>query len=141
MSNETGTPALGGRFLDALQHAAELHASHPRKGTTVPYVSHLLSVAGLVLEDGGTEDEAIAALLHDALEDCPDQVTARELEVLYGPEVRSLAESRTCREDAQAASAEHRCLPLTSHAPSPAATTPSPPDPPRTRSTPGGRGS
>jgi (p)ppGpp synthase/HD superfamily hydrolase len=60
MSNETGTPALGGRFLDALQHAAELHASHPRKGTTVPYVSHLLSVAGLVLEDGGTEDEAIA---------------------------------------------------------------------------------
>lgn len=60
---------LSERFGEALVFATELHATQKRKDTEIPYVSHLLAVAGLVLEHGGGEDEAIAALLHDALED------------------------------------------------------------------------
>ena len=60
---------LTNRFTSALVYANQLHASQVRKGSNVPYISHLLSVAALVLEDGGDEDEAIAALLHDAVED------------------------------------------------------------------------
>jgi (p)ppGpp synthase/HD superfamily hydrolase len=57
------------RFDAALCFVAELHRSQPRKGTNIPYLGHLLAVAALVIEDGGSEDEAIAALLHDSLED------------------------------------------------------------------------
>ena len=57
------------RFTEALIFAMNLHAKQIRKGTDIPYVSHLLAVASLVLEHGGNEDEAIAALLHDAIED------------------------------------------------------------------------
>src|ERR1700730_9270124 len=60
---------LSERFSNAAQYASELHAGQCRKGGNIPYVSHLFSVAALVLEDGGSEDEAIAALLHDAIED------------------------------------------------------------------------
>ena len=60
---------LSNRFSGALAHAAELHRDQSRKGTQIPYVAHLLAVAGLVLEHGGNEDQAIAALLHDAVED------------------------------------------------------------------------
>jgi len=73
------TPLLGPRFRQALTFATELHADQPRKGTTVPYVSHLLAVAGLVLEAGGDEDVAIAALLHDAVEDQGGQPTLIEI--------------------------------------------------------------
>jgi (p)ppGpp synthase/HD superfamily hydrolase len=57
------------RFDMALCFAAELHRSQFRKGAHVPYLGHLLAVAALVIEDRGSEDEAIAALLHDSLED------------------------------------------------------------------------
>ena len=57
------------RFEEALQFAHELHRDQPRKGTDIPYISHLIAVAGLVWEDGGDEDQAIAGLLHDAAED------------------------------------------------------------------------
>ena len=57
------------RFSDALCYAARLHAGQTRKGTDIPYLAHLLAVASLVLEHGGDENEAIAALLHDAIED------------------------------------------------------------------------
>lgn len=57
------------RFQRAFLHAANAHACQLRKGSQVPYVSHLLAVASLVIENGGTEDEAIAAFLHDAVED------------------------------------------------------------------------
>jgi (p)ppGpp synthase/HD superfamily hydrolase len=57
------------RFDAALCFAAELHRTQFRKGAHVPYLGHLLAVAALVIEDGGSEDEAIAALLHDSLED------------------------------------------------------------------------
>ena len=57
------------RFDDALVYAADAHRDQTRKGTGVPYVTHLLAVAAIVGENGGTEDEVVAALLHDAPED------------------------------------------------------------------------
>jgi len=63
------TAVLGARFSEAVRWAAMLHADDVRKGTRIAYVSHLLAVASLVLEDGGTEEEAIAAMLHDTIED------------------------------------------------------------------------
>ena len=67
-------PLLGPRFEDALAYAAHLHADQVRKQSGIPYVSHLLAVCSLVLEDGGNEDEAVAALLHDAVEDHPAEL-------------------------------------------------------------------
>ena len=62
------------RFSIALTEADRLHRNQLRKGTDIPYISHLLAVASLVLENGGDEDQAIAALLHDAIEDCAEEV-------------------------------------------------------------------
>lgn len=76
---------LGPRFSSALAWAAEVHRDQPRKGTDIPYVSHLMAVAALVLESGGGEDEAIAALLHDAMED--QGVERTEIERRFGPAV------------------------------------------------------
>ena len=59
----TPDPVLGERFTEAVAYAVELHATQARKATGIPYLAHLLAVCSLVLEDGGTEDEAIAALL------------------------------------------------------------------------------
>jgi (p)ppGpp synthase/HD superfamily hydrolase len=55
------------RFQNALVYAAQLHANQNRKASSTPYVAHLLGVTALVLEAGGDEDHAIAALLHDAV--------------------------------------------------------------------------
>jgi (p)ppGpp synthase/HD superfamily hydrolase len=63
------------RFSSALSFAAQLHRNQFRKATGIPYISHLIAVAALVMEDGGSEDEAIAALLHDAIEDQGDTYT------------------------------------------------------------------
>lgn len=57
------------RYGEALAWADELHRDQQRKGKPVPYISHLIALSGLVWENGGTEDQAIAALLHDAIED------------------------------------------------------------------------
>jgi (p)ppGpp synthase/HD superfamily hydrolase len=67
----TTSPAhpLSARFSEALTYAATLHRHQKRKGIGTPYLAHLLAVSSLVLEDGGTEDEAIGGLLHDAAED------------------------------------------------------------------------
>lgn len=62
--------AITRRFADAVDYARIAHATQVRKGTRVPYLQHLLGVASLVLEYGGDEDQAIAGLLHDVLEDC-----------------------------------------------------------------------
>lgn len=78
---------LSVRFQQALAWAAELHAEQVRKGTNVPYIAHLLAVTSLVLEHGGNEDEAIAALLHDAVEDQGGESTLREIERRFGPDV------------------------------------------------------
>ena len=62
-------PLVSPAYGRALVCAEELHRDQPRKGKPVPYISHLIAVSGLVWEDGGTEDQAIAGLLHDAIED------------------------------------------------------------------------
>jgi (p)ppGpp synthase/HD superfamily hydrolase len=75
------------RFESALLYALHLHAQQKRKGTTVPYISHLLAVAAIVLEDGGSEDEAIAALLHDAIEDQGGEPIRQEIRRRFGDKV------------------------------------------------------
>ncbi len=62
-------PTHSQRYDEALLWAAELHRHQARNGKSVPYISHLLAVSGLVWEDGGTEDQAIGGLLHDSIED------------------------------------------------------------------------
>jgi (p)ppGpp synthase/HD superfamily hydrolase len=57
------------RLSGALELACSLHNEQPRKGGDIPYISHLMAVSALVMDHGGTEDQAIAALLHDSLED------------------------------------------------------------------------
>lgn len=99
MPQLTDTPFLGERFDRALVLAHALHHRQVRKGTEVPYVSHLLGVAALVLEHGGDEDHAIAGLLHDALEDAPGRIDGPGLEDRFGPEVRRIVEGCTDRED------------------------------------------
>ena len=59
-----------GRLASAMAYAALIHGTQTRKGTAIPYISHLMSVSALVMEFGGDEDQAIAGLLHDSLEDC-----------------------------------------------------------------------
>ncbi|MFP5308694.1 MAG: HD domain-containing protein [Actinomycetes bacterium] len=80
---------------DRLLRAHELHHRQVRKGTQVPYVSHLLGVAALVLEHGGDEDQAIAGLLHDALEDAPGMIDGERLGEEFGGKVRRLVEACT----------------------------------------------
>jgi (p)ppGpp synthase/HD superfamily hydrolase len=78
---------LSPRFTSALVHATELHQDQERKVSGVPYVAHLLRVAGLVLEYGGNEDEAIAALLHDAVEDQGGMPVLEEIRRQFGDAV------------------------------------------------------
>lgn len=79
--------ALTDRFDAALQYAGDLHRGQRRKGAGVPYLAHLLQVCGLVLEAGGDEDTAIAALLHDAVEDQGGSRTGAEISRRFGPRV------------------------------------------------------
>ena len=82
---------LTARFEDALVFAARLHQDQARKGAEqIPYLAHLMSVAALVLEAGGDEDEAIAALLHDAIEDRGDRTDLAEIERRFGPHVQMI---------------------------------------------------
>ena len=81
---------VGKRFRDALVWAAELHEDQDRKGGDVPYVAHLLGVAAIVLEHGGSEDVAIAALLHDALEDQAHKITEGEIRSRFGDAVERI---------------------------------------------------
>ncbi len=81
---------LGSRFTDALCLAAELHKSQSRKASGVPYVSHVLAVASIVIEFGGNEDEVIAALLHDAAEDCGGEQTLARIRHDFGTNVADI---------------------------------------------------
>lgn len=87
--------ALSSRFDDALVFASRLHATQVRKGTGVPYVAHLLAVAGLVLEQGGDEDTAIAALLHDAIEDQGGAATREAIRARFGDWVTAIVDGCT----------------------------------------------
>lgn len=86
---------LSTRFEQALVYATQLHATQIRKGGDIPYVSHLLSVAALVLEDGGDEDEAIAGLLHDAVEDGGSAEIREAILVKFGERVVSIVDGCT----------------------------------------------
>jgi (p)ppGpp synthase/HD superfamily hydrolase len=88
-------PELGPRFERALLFATRKHSGQTRKGSTVPYVAHLLSVAGLVLEAGGDEDLAIAALLHDVVEDCGGAPMLQQVRRRFGERVAHVVEGCT----------------------------------------------
>ncbi len=83
------------RFADALGYTVGLHAEQPRKGSNIPYISHLLAVTAIVLEHGGTEDEAIAALLHDAIEDQGGAPTRDAIRHRYGKKVVAIVDGCT----------------------------------------------
>jgi (p)ppGpp synthase/HD superfamily hydrolase len=96
---ELPTAVLTGRFTEAVRWASHLHADQARKGTRIAYISHLLAVSSLVLEDGGTEEEAIAGVLHDAIEDC--HVAEAEIRARFGAPVAEIVVA--CSEDRDAA--------------------------------------
>lgn len=83
------------RFAEALSYAFELHKEQKRKGTEVPYIGHLLEVAGIVIDYGGNEDEAIAALLHDAVEDQGGAKTREEISNRFGKNVARIVDGCT----------------------------------------------
>src|SRR5207244_4382888 len=83
-------PMLTPRFEEALTYAAAVHAGQLRKRSSIPYVSHLLIVAGTALEYGATEDVAIAALLHDAVEDAGGRERAADIRLRFGERVAAI---------------------------------------------------
>ncbi len=87
--------AIRNRFEDAFVYAHQLHARQKRKGTHIPYIGHLLAVTAIVIENGGTEDEAIAALLHDAVEDQGGRKTREEIRRRFGEKVVSIVDGLT----------------------------------------------
>jgi (p)ppGpp synthase/HD superfamily hydrolase len=78
------------RFSQALVYAADAHKDQTRKGTNVPYVAHVLAVSALALENGATEDEAIAALLHDTAEDCGGEARLHDVRERFGATVADI---------------------------------------------------
>ncbi len=82
--------AYSERFESALLYATQLHRFQKRKGSCLPYVTHLLGVAAIVGESGGTEDEVIAALLHDAVEDQGGAATREEIRRRFGDTVAGI---------------------------------------------------
>lgn len=85
------------RFEEALAWAIRLHSSQYRKGTRIPYAAHILGVASIVIEHGGDEDDAIAALLHDAVEDQGGMVVLEEIRSRFGSNVASIVTACTDR--------------------------------------------
>jgi (p)ppGpp synthase/HD superfamily hydrolase len=106
------------RLGEALLYALEAHAGQVRKGTRTPYVGHVLGVCALVVEDGGDEDEAIAALLHDAGEDAGGRERVEDVRLRFGSRVADIVEACSdtletpkppwrARKEAYVAAAEH----------------------------------
>jgi (p)ppGpp synthase/HD superfamily hydrolase len=95
MSGHPRATKLGPRFDEAFRYAAEKHAIQTRKRTGVPYISHLMSVAALVLEAGGDEDQTVAALLHDVVEDCGGEPVLEEVRQRFGGRVASIVQGCT----------------------------------------------
>jgi (p)ppGpp synthase/HD superfamily hydrolase len=90
MKDRAVTPFLTGRFDDALAYASHIHRAQRRKGSEIPYVSHLLAVAAIALENGADEDQAIAALLHDAVEDQGGLAQLDTIRVRFGQAVAAI---------------------------------------------------
>ena len=83
------------KLEEALGYAARVHRDQVRKGSSVPYVTHLLAVAAIVGENGGTEEEVIAALLHDAPEDRGGEARLAEIRERFGDEVADIVAGNT----------------------------------------------
>jgi (p)ppGpp synthase/HD superfamily hydrolase len=92
MTSQTASPCLTSRFVEAVAYAHKKHRDQLRKGTDIPYLGHLLSVAGFVIDADGTETQAIAALLHDAAEDQGGKATLDEIRDKFGDEVAGIVE-------------------------------------------------
>jgi (p)ppGpp synthase/HD superfamily hydrolase len=92
--SERGTH-LTKRFDDALLMASQIHREQPRKGSQTPYIAHLMAVTAIVLEHGGSQDEAIAALLHDAAEDQGGRTRLNEIRGKFGKPVADIVEGCT----------------------------------------------
>jgi len=92
VSEQTSTPKLSGQFSKALVYAELKHHNQVRKGGNIPYFGHLLSVAGLVINDGGSEDQAIAAVLHDCVEDAGGAPTLDEIRKNFGEGVACIVD-------------------------------------------------
>jgi len=90
MPEQTTTPKLSERFDEALTYASELHHTQTRKGGDIPYIGHLLSVASLIIEGGGTETQAIAGLLHDAVEDQGGAPVLADIREKFGDDVATI---------------------------------------------------
>jgi len=86
---------LGPRFRRAFLFAADKHAGQTRKASTIPYIAHLMGVASLALEFGGDEDMAIAALLHDVVEDCGGAPMLKEVKRRFGSRVAKIVNGCT----------------------------------------------
>jgi (p)ppGpp synthase/HD superfamily hydrolase len=86
---------LTARFDEAFRYAHDVHGAQTRKGTASPYISHLMGVSSIVLDDGGNEDEAIAALLHDAAEDHGGRERLEDIRVRFGDAVAKIVEDCT----------------------------------------------
>ena len=84
------TTQLTQRYADAVAYAATAHAAQRRKGTDIPYIAHLLAVSGSVLEAGGDEDQAIAGLLHDVVEDQGGLPRADDVRARFGDRVADI---------------------------------------------------
>jgi len=89
------TTKLTTRFDDAFRYAHEAHRAQTRKGSGTPYLGHLMGVASIVLDDGGSEDEAIAALLHDAVEDQGGRERLEDIRARFGDAVARIVEDCT----------------------------------------------
>ena len=83
------------RFDEGVRYAHDVHGAQTRKGTDVPYLAHLIGVASIVLDDGGTEEEAIAALLHDAAEDHGGRERLEDIRARFGNDVARIVEDCT----------------------------------------------
>ncbi len=81
---------LTSRYTQAVEYASVIHATQTRKGTNIAYISHLLGVSSLILEAGGNEDEAIAGLLHDAVEDCGGLARLEDVRARFGDRVADI---------------------------------------------------
>ena len=92
---KTEAPVLTQRFVEALRYAAELHQFQRRKGKGQPYVGHLLGVAAIVIQHGGGEDQVIAALLHDAVEDQGGLPRLDEIREKFGEQVACIVDGCT----------------------------------------------
>jgi GTP pyrophosphokinase len=86
---------LGPRFQRAFEFAAKQHAGQTRKASTIPYIAHLMGVASLVFEAGGDEDLAIAALLHDVVEDCGGAPMLEQIRRRFGSRVAKIVDGCT----------------------------------------------